>query len=145
MSELLKLLETKNYWFQKFLLTCEKFIVSLKENQDKAIDGLELFEKNRESLLNIIRKTDHKIKMLLDEQEMRECILGSEQKTKINYFMREKDSILSQILKIDNEIISMIEIIKNESFAKLKKLETGKKTISKYKSSKKQSSIDKRV
>jgi hypothetical protein len=134
MNEVLRLLEVKNYWFNKFLSLCDKFIVELKSHPDKVIDELDLFEKNRQSLLNIIKRTEEKVQFLLSTETLRVYVPSSAEKTKINFLLREKDSVLNQIIKLDSEIIALMEKMKKEDEEKMKALEKGKKLISKYKS-----------
>lgn len=134
MNNVIKLLETKNYWFSKFLKTCDQFLVDLRVNPEKSIADLDLFEKNRLSLLNILKKTEDKIQVLLAEDRLRHYVPTSEEKTKINFYLREKDSVLKQIITLDTEIIKLMEELQSKNLENLKNLEKGKNALAKYKS-----------
>jgi hypothetical protein len=135
MNEVIKLLETKNYWFVKFLQLCEKSLVLLESDSNKFVDDeLEAFDTNRASLLNIIRRTDEKIQFLLENTQLKNRAPNSEEKTKINFHLREKDSIIKQILELDAKIIAALEKAKEESAAKLKSIDKSKRALKNYKS-----------
>lgn len=146
MNELFRLLEMKNFWFRKFLLLCERYVKALQDDADKAADDIEMFERNRDSLIKIIKGIDGKIKALLARPEYENQSLDSDQRTRVNFFMREKDSILNQILKIDREILQTIESLRDQQSAKLQQVSKGKRALSKYKSGAgKQRELDKQV
>ena len=137
MNEIFKLLENKNYWFKKYLSCNEAFIVAMKHAPEIAMDELELFYGNRESLLKIIEGVDQKIQSLLDSAAFQDFEANSEQKTKINYYIREKDSILNRIVELDKTIIASVENVQQETLEKLRVLHKGKKALAKYKTTNK--------
>ncbi len=146
MNEILKYLELKNYWFKKFLVSCEAFLLDIRKNPDISAESLDILQGNRERLLRIIKRTEDKLQSALNAPEMRKYIPNSEQKTKIQFHMREKDSILAQILETDHEILSLIDAAKAQTESKMKSLQKGKKAISNYKSSVRSSdNLDKQV
>ncbi len=146
MNEVLKHLELKNFWFKKFLLSCEQFLDAIQKNSDFPTEALDFFQGNRERLLKIIKRTEEKLQKALLAPELKTYVPNSEQKTKIQYHMREKDSILAQVLKTDQEILTVIELVKSDTVQKMKSLHKGKKAIANYKSSVKYNdSLDKQV
>jgi len=146
MNTVLKYLELKNFWFKKFLTTCEFFLASMKKNPDISMESLDLFEGNRNRLLTIIKRTEEKLQISLEQPEMLNFIPNSEQKTKINFHLREKDSILAQILITDKEILDLMESVRKDTDEKIKLLNKGKKALAKYKSTVKYSDgLDKQV
>jgi hypothetical protein len=70
----------------------------------------------------------------------------SEQSTKVNYLLREKDSLVARIVNLDRELMNALDEIRAKGEEKLKLLAKGKKALAKYKSSgRANEKIDKRV
>lgn len=146
MTQLFKLLENKNYWYAKYLNCTAAFRAALEHAPEIAVAELELFHGNRDSLLKILEDLDRKIENMLSGPEWAKGEFSSDQKTKIQYFLREKDSIVTKIVELDKEVIASLDKIRAEGAEKLKALLKGKKALSKYKSSTKHDEkIDKRV
>lgn len=146
MTELYKHLESKNFWYKKYVACTEAFLVALRHAPEIALDELELFYGNRESLLKILDSLDEKIQSFVNEAERMGRELSSEQSTKVNYFLREKDSLVSRIVALDKELMASIEELRAKGEEKLKLLAKGKKALAKYKSSTQANEkIDKRV
>lgn len=145
MKQLFKLLEDKNYWYAKYLNSNEAFLQALTHAPEVAIDELELFYGNRESLLKILEDLDQKIQVLLNESESA-FEPNSADRTIIQRFIREKDSMIQRIVEIDEKILHLMEKLKSEGLEKLKLLGKGKKALAKYKTSHNYSDkIDKRI
>lgn len=145
MKKLYKLLEDKNYWYQKYLSTNEAFIVALKHAPEAALEELELFYGNRESLLKIIEKLDLKVQEELS-QRIWQGEPSSEARTLIQRFIREKDALIVKIVELDKEILGTMELLQAEGLEKIKLLAKGKKALANYKSSLNYNEkIDKRV
>ncbi len=146
MTDIYKLLEEKNYWYKKYLACTEAFIMALKHAPEIALDELELFYGNRESLLKILDGLDIKIQELLAQVERLGKELGTEQHTKVQYYLREKDSIVEKIVHLDKELMAEIEVLRSKGDETLKNLAKGKKALAKYKSGNKTNEkLDKRV
>jgi hypothetical protein len=145
MTKLFKALEDKNYWYSKYLASNEAFLQALKHAPEVALDELELFHGNRESLLKILENLDQKIQVELAGPEWQGEV-SSEARTKIQRFVREKDSLIAKILELDTEILGTMEILRTEGLEKLKLLSKGKKALANYKSSfNYNDKIDKRI
>lgn len=147
MNRLYKLLEDKNYWYRKYLGCNEAFLIAIKHAPDIALDELDLFYGNRESLLKILENLDEKIQRALTSMEWQgiSC-LDSEARTKVQFYIREKDSILAKVIELDKEIIVTLESLRGQGAEKIKALMKGKKALANYKSSGKYNEkIDKRV
>ncbi len=146
MTQIYKLLEDKVYWFRKYLACTEAFLLALKHAPEIAIGELEFFHGNRESLLKILDSLDVKIQAILAQEERKGTDYTTEQSTKIQYHLREKDSIVEKIVLIDKEVMAEIEVVRVQAEDKLKLLAKGKKALSKYKSTSSHNErIDKRV
>jgi|GEM_PF-5555695 len=146
MSQLYKLLEDKNSWYRKYLACTEAFLSAVRHAPEIALDEIELFYGNRESLLKILAGLDLKIQEFLTDHERTGRELDSVQTTKVQYLLREKDSIIERIIVVDKELMEEIEILRAQGADKLKLLSKGKKALSKYKSTNSHNEkIDKRV
>jgi len=146
MQKLYKLLEDKNYWYKKYLGCNEAFLIALKHAPEVAIDEIDLFYGNRESLLKILEDLDEKVQKELSLPHWKKAEIGSADRTKIQFLLREKESILQRIVELDKEVISQIEEIHVQGQEKIKQLTKGKKALANYKSSNKYNAkIDKRV
>lgn len=146
MSQVYKYLEDKNGWYRKYLACTEAFLSAVKHAPEIALDELELFYGNRESLLKILDDLDRKIQELVAHEEKMGTEFSSEQVTKIRYHLREKDSIIEQIILVDKELMGAIEVLRVQGAEKLKLLSKGKKALSGYKSeNNRNEKIDKRV
>lgn len=145
MKRLYKLLEDKNYWYRKYLSSNEAFIMALKHAPEVALDELELFYGNRESLLKILEKLDLKVQEELAKPEWQKNP-SNEESTRIQFLIREKDSMIVKIVELDSEILGTMEVLRLEGLEKLKLLGKGKKALAKYKSALNYNEkIDKRV
>jgi hypothetical protein len=146
MIQVYKHLEDKNFWYKKYLSCTEAYLVALRHAPEIALDELELFYGNRESLLKILDSLDKKIEDRVAELEKRGLELNTEQQTKVQQYLREKDSIVARIVALDNELMREIETLKAKGEEKLKLLAKGKRALAKYKSSAETNEkIDKRV
>lgn len=145
-QQLYKHLEDKNFWYRKYLACTEAYLVALRHAPEIALDELELFYGNRESLLKILDSLDEKVQEFVNEAERMGTQLNTEQQTKVQYHLREKDSVVARIVDLDKELMSEIETLKAKGEEKLKLLAKGKKALAKYKSSSGANErIDKRV
>jgi hypothetical protein len=145
-NEIIKLLEDKNFWYRKYLACTEAFLVALRHAPEIALDEIELFYGNRESLLKILDSLDKKIEEQAAECERMGFEPNSEQNTRLQYQVRERTSIVEKITLLDQEMMAEIEVLRKQGDEKLKLLAKGKKALSKYKSTGNQNEkIDKRV
>jgi len=146
MIKIYKLLEDKNSWYRKYLACTNAFLTALRHAPEIALDELELFYGNRESLLKILAGLDLKIQEQLAFVERQGAEITTEQSTKVQYHLREKDSIVEQIIMVDNELMAEIETLRTQGADKIKLLSKGKKALAKYKSANNHNEkIDKRV
>jgi hypothetical protein len=134
MTELCGHLEDKNFWYKKYLACTESYLVALRHAPDIALDELDLFYGNRESLLKILDSLDVKIEKSLLELDRKGHQANSEQHTKVQHLLREKESIVSRIVCLDKELMEEIEVLRAKGEEKIKLLAKGKKALAKYKS-----------
>lgn len=146
MTHLFKLLEQKNYWYQKYLNCTAAFQAALQHAPEIALSELELFYGNRDSLLKIIEGLDQKIDELLANPEWQAHPFTAEQTSRIQQFVQEKDATVAKIVAIDKNVIEELERIQRDGQTKMQALLKGKKALAKYKSAPKHNEkIDKRV
>ena len=146
MTLLYKHLEDKNFWYKKYLACTEAFLVALRHAPEIALDELELFYGNRESLLKILDSLDEKIQAFVTEAERKGTEFNTAQSTKVQYYLREKDPIVARIVDLDRELMNSLDELRAKGEEKLKLLAKGKKALAKYKSSGQgNEKIDKRV
>lgn len=146
MKPVFDLFEEKIFWYKKYLLCNEAFLQALNHAPEIAIDELELFHGNRESLLKILEKIDHKIQSTLNEEQRGEMEMDTAARTKIQFYLREKDSIIEKVLELDTQIITILEGLREGGSEKLKNLTKGKKALKSYKSGdKNDQKLDKRL
>lgn len=146
MTRLYKHLEDKNYWYKKYLACTEAYLVALRHAPEIALDELELFYGNRESLLKILDSLDVKVDEEVKLAEKHGTEWNTKQHTRIQQYLREKDSIVGRIVELDKELMAEIEALKAKGEEKLKLLAKGKKALAKYKSSSETNEkLDKRV
>jgi hypothetical protein len=146
MTRLYKHLEDKNYWYKKYLACTEAYLVALRHAPEIALDELELFYGNRESLLKILDSLDVKVDEEVKLAEKHGTEWNTKQHTRIQQYLREKDSIVGRIVELDKELMAEIEALKAKGEEKLKLLAKGKKDLAKYKSSSETNEkLDKRV
>jgi|SRR3989344_4350217 len=131
-KDLFRLLEMKKHCLMKFIYSCEQFLDLIPENSDKLSERLAFFENNRQSLLNIIKRTDMKIKDFLDKWNLDKLTFSSADKTKINYYIREYDSNIDRIIKLDVDVLNALEKIKGNCEAQIRIVKKAKNAISGY-------------
>lgn len=137
MKAIIKLLENKNYWLKKYVACNEAYLQALRHAPELAVEELELFYGNRESLLKIMAGIDKELQAKVDAADAAGSAANSGDKTKINFQIREKDSMLSRIIDLDAEIIGLLDKIKEENQKMLGNLNRTKKALAKYKSTNK--------
>lgn len=129
---LFKLLKDKNYWYSKYLNANEAFLQALLHAPEVALDELELFYGNRESLLKIIENVDQNIQIELEGADWKAKTPTSADKTLIQQYIRDKDSIIKKIVELDGQILVRMEELKLEGMEKIRALSKGKKALSGY-------------
>ena len=91
----------------------------MEETNHDHWDNLRFFVENRERLLNIIRSLDQKIARAFKESTANENELNSYKDTLKKLFDRKK-YLGEQIISIDLQLISKIDMMKTQTIQKLK-------------------------
>lgn len=138
MHTIIELLNDKNFCLEKFYRINEAELHNFKMGQ---FDNLERFYKNRDGLLNIVKKIDD----LIEERSKdtaEEVSSNPEMKQTIYMALERKNSLVSQILEQDLQILSAIEVAKSKIIKELTQVKATKKALGSYKSGKAASRLD---
>ncbi len=138
LKSVIELLADKNHHLEKFY--------SLNDSQIEAFvagqyEGLEVFYRTREGLLDVIRKIDDMIEVSNDIP-LEGAAVDAVLKQKIVAFLQKKNSLVAKILEQDLQIISAIESAKSKVIKELAQVRGAKKAIGAYKSGTSNSSLD---
>lgn len=131
MDELLRLLEQKHEWLKKFLHLTQGYQAQLRDNEAAAIEDVDYFLNNRQSLLNILQSTEKKITNHLKLHKINPSILAAE-KARIEAFETEESRLGTEVRGLDESILRTLTRARGESEAELKQVTRGKKAISGY-------------
>ncbi len=133
MELLIELLERKNLCFRNFHKVCSDFLDEISKGN---ADGLDAFQKTRQGLLHVLETVDGELSQHLRTLEDRGALdhPSSKLRTQVNFYVRERESVVQSILDLDLQILSHIDKLKSETIQKLQSLQSGKKTISAYRS-----------
>ncbi|MDZ4678113.1 MAG: hypothetical protein SGI74_11475 [Oligoflexia bacterium] len=141
MTKTIKLIEEKNTYLEKFLGLNREWLGRLAVGD---FGDLESFRENRENILNIVKHID----VLVDTQS--QTIDAQDVDTTTRYRLNElldhKDLLVKAILTQDLDIMQFIETAKSQIIIELRNVRQGRKTLSSYKSEKKNSeSLDEKA
>lgn len=117
MHEVLRYLELKNQYYEKFHSITQKFLD--QTNQDKW-DDLELVVDNRERILNIIHSFDHKIALHFQELNLSNDEM-EQYRREVKRLMSIRGEWAEKIVTLDLELISKLDEVKSETIRELKK------------------------
>jgi hypothetical protein len=135
MEHIIILLERKNLCYRNFYKLCIDFIDEIARGDTT---NLELFQRQRGSLIKVLEQLETEINVLLQDYNSRpeelEAFMSPTTKDRITLLFKEKDGVVKSIIDIDLQILSHIDRIKDETIQRLQAIQSGKKTISAYKS-----------
>ena len=128
--EVLALLRSKNRCLERFLGITRDYLAT--SSQDADCSGLTDLQNRRESTLKAVSLYDRKIEeaaiMLRDSDRTPTLIEG------VKAELERKDALVAEILKIDLELISLIEQAKNSLLRSLSAEKKALDTLGKFKS-----------
>ena len=117
MEEVLRYLEMKNHFYEKFYAITVRFIEQTARDE---WDDMSLFLDNRERILNIIHTFDYKI-----AQHFQGVSLTSDDldiyRSRVKSLMDTREELGKRIISLDLELISKMEEIKTETIRDLKR------------------------
>ena len=135
MEELLRLLEQKQEWLKKFLHLTQGYHAQLRDNEPAALEDIDYFLNNRQSLLNILQSTEKKITNHLKLNKIDATVLAQET-ARIEGFGIEESKVGLEVRSLDGSILRTLTRARSESENELKQVTRGKKAISGYRAEK---------
>ncbi|MBN1114547.1 MAG: hypothetical protein JXA66_04345 [Oligoflexia bacterium] len=127
MKEVLRLLELKNEYLEKYLTITKAFVMGL---EDGNYEDLELLKENRENIIGIIDHIDEKIAVLAEKIEEADPSLT--QSAKSAFFLKEK--LVEELLKTDSKLFELINLRKEEILSDINDLRDVKEALKSYES-----------
>lgn len=131
LNKLLEILRQKELWLSKILDVNLRFIQMHKKNPNEALDDLDRFDQNRESLVKMVISTETKIIDLLRQCKGHQPTAA--QRNQIQNYITSFEKKHSEMLSLDSEILTILDTLKVEQESKLNGLQKGKKALDKYK------------
>jgi hypothetical protein len=128
MSDILNLLKEKNQCLEKFFRINEAEIENFSAG---VFDYIENFYKNREGLLQIMKKIDELIECAQENPDHVE--LSDLMKRAVSAELSYKNELVSRILDQDLRILSVIEVAKTKIIRELKQVRSATKVIGEQK------------
>jgi hypothetical protein len=128
MREIIRLLELKNEYLEKYLTITKVFIMELDAGE---LGDPELLKSNRENILGILDHIDNKIKELsekLDDDAQNSATAIKE----INGIMHARERLAREIIDVDNKLFALLEEKKTTIVNDLSKLRDVKEAVSVY-------------
>ncbi len=141
-NEILHLLQERNRYLIKFSVLNKS---ELKKFKEGVYDDLDNFYNTRENILGMINKIEILVARKMEELEDERPLVSIEVRNTISETLKMKDKIVKEILELDLEILSTIDLEKSKIFTEMQSIRKGKKVISNYKSGKTPSRFNEEV
>ena len=117
MDEVLRCLELKNHYYEKFYSVTSKFIEQTNKND---WDNLDFFVDNRERILNIIRSFDFQVSKAFKDKNLNLSQIEQYQ-PQVKLLLEKRADWAAKIVALDLELISKIDEMKSDTIKDLKK------------------------
>jgi hypothetical protein len=112
LKELLRLVELKNDYLERYLISTEDFIRHIEGNN---VGNIELLSSNRESILGIISHLDEKVHALTESlPDKTHDVASSEMKNQLRRALSKKEELVQDILEVDEILIKCLHRHKHE-------------------------------
>lgn len=138
MDKIIRLLKEKNHFLEKFYSLNER---ELKNFAEGKFENLEYFYQTREKILDMINYIDAKLEKANAELGL-EPTIASDAKAAVKVEMSIKDKYAEAIMKMDLDILSVIEAAKSSIIKELQDVRKNKKAITGYKVPTQQRRVD---
>lgn len=130
MEELLDALEKKGLWLSKIVNVSRRFLKEANENSEIALENLDTFDQNRESLVKMTLHAENKIvDIMRKDKSLRP---DAEQSKLIENYIADYQKKLEEMQRIDSEILTILDTLKVEQKAKISDLQKGKRALANY-------------
>lgn len=131
MTELESLLQQKYEWLKKFVQLTQGYYAQLLANEGAALEDIDYFLNNRQSLLNIVESSEKKITNLIKLNRIDSDTLA-QVRVKVGADAKEQANMAELIRDLDEKILRILARAKDESAEQLKQITRGKRAISGY-------------
>lgn len=130
-TELSKSLSQRLDWYVKFLTLTRNFVEQARRSPESAVEDLDYFLNNRQSLLGIIASHEKKITLYLESTKLIDGE-GKEVGPQILKLTQDTNALIRESIRLDEELDRILERQRVASLAKIKALRNGQKVISSY-------------
>lgn len=127
----MQLLQQRNDWFLKFLQLTQGYFAQLQANATSATEDIDYFLNNRQSLINIIDRTEKKITQFSKLNKIKVEDLAP-WKAQIDALGKEKEKTAKELANLDTLILRILTRAKQDTEEQLKNVTRGKRAISGY-------------
>ncbi len=130
MKDLLNALEKKKLWMTKLVSISARFIEEYRSNPDQALEELDTFDQNRESLVKMTMNSENDILKLM--QGPTKFRPNEEEPERVRDYIELYEKKLNEMQCIDSEIIQILDTLKIDQKEKLSDLNKGKRALDNY-------------
>ena len=128
MESVIRLLEQKNHYLEKFYSLNEDELINFSQG---VFDTIEDFYKMRDHILKMIKYLDSEVETLQAKGDVK---ITPEGQRAVRTCLAIKDEYVNRILAQDLEILSCIESAKSDIIRELQEIRKAKSVMGKYKS-----------
>lgn len=129
-QKILKLLEEKNHYLEKF---CTLNKMEIENLESRNYENIDTFYQTREKILDLIQYLDKKIES--DQcNGLSQTSISDIEKKSIRKTLQIKEKLAAQIVDSDLKILSLIEHAKTNLIQELQDIKKNRKAITGYKS-----------
>jgi hypothetical protein len=129
LKELLRLLELKNDYLERYLISTEDFIRHIEGNN---VGNIELLSSNRESILSIITHLDEKIHSLTETLPENPNDVSSEMKEQLRSALSKKEDLIQDIVDVDQILFKYLNRHRHEIANQLNNVRELKSAVNGY-------------
>ena len=129
MKEVIRLLELKNEYLEKYLSTTKAYVMNLEQG---SIGNIELLRDNRENILGIIEHIDERVNESANNISNNSISTSNEIKNAVRHVLFLKENLISDIVDLDAKLFSLINDEKNSIVNELGELREVKEAVVGY-------------
>jgi hypothetical protein len=129
LKELIRLLELKNDYLERYLISTEDFIRHMESNN---IGNVELLSSNRDSILGIINHLDEKIHVITEEIPDKPDGVSSEMRSDLRKALNKKEELIQDIVGVDEILFKYLSRYKQETAEHINEIRELKSAVNGY-------------
>lgn len=130
MEKLLEALDKKKIWMNKLVAISKRYCDELNKNSSQAIESLDSFDNNRESLVRMIAATESTILAEIPNAAL--ATVSPETKQIISDHIAHFDKKFAEMRCVDSEILEILDTLRDEQKRKISDLRKGKNALENY-------------